>query len=320
MNTAPIHFYNQLAEDNFPTMAEEVLAGLTSKPKHCSPKYFYDQRGSELFEKICELPEYYPTRTEEGILRQAMPEIAELAGSHTTLVELGSGASRKVRLLLESLSVKCYLGVDISRDFLITSTRRLAEDYPWLEVHAACADFTRGIALPGGINSQRLVSFFPGSSIGNFTPEAAERFLTSLHRCLPTGSGLIIGVDLLKDRDILEAAYNDADGITAEFNLNLLDRLRRELGFDIQRERFSHRAFFNERHSRVEMHLDSMSSQVLSLGTRSIRFREGESIHTENSYKYSIPGFQRLASRAGFSSRRFWCDDDGLFSVHYLTG
>jgi dimethylhistidine N-methyltransferase len=319
MSAAEIHFYDQMTEARVPTMAEEVLAGLTAEPKYCSPKYFYDQRGSELFEKICELPEYYPTRIEEGILRQAMPEIAELTGRHTTLVELGSGASRKVRLLLESLSVKCYLGVDISRDFLISSTRRLAADYPWLEVHAACADFTRGIALPVSISSKQLVTFFPGSSIGNFTPEAAERFLTSLHRCLPTGSGLIIGVDLLKDHDILESAYNDADGITAEFNLNLLERLRRELGFDIQRERFSHRAFFNEHQSRIEMHLDSRGPQLLSLGNRSIRFREGESIHTENSYKYSIPGFQRLAGRAGFSSRRYWCDDDALFSVHYLT-
>lgn len=299
-------------------MAQEVLAGLLANPKYCSPKFFYDQKGSELFEKICELPEYYPTRTEEAILQQALPEIAELAGENATLVELGSGASRKVRLLLESLSVRCYLGVDISRDFLISSTRRLAADYPWLEVHAACADFTQGLALPDSINPQRLVAFFPGSSIGNFTPDAAEEFLVSLHRCLPTGSGLLIGVDLLKDPDVLEAAYNDADGITAEFNLNLLDRLRRELGLNIRRERFSHRAVFNEQQSRIEMHLDSRISQVLSLNNKVIRFREGESIHTENSYKYSIAGFQRLATRAGFSSRRVWTDDHSLFSVHYV--
>lgn len=318
MNSPEIHFHNQLAEDGLPTMAEEVLAGLTSRPKYCSPKYFYDHKGSELFEQICELPEYYPTRTEERILRRAMPEIAELAGKQATLVELGSGASRKVRLLLESLSVQCYLGVDISREFLIDSTRRLAADYPWLEVHAACADFTRGLALPDAINPQRLVAFFPGSSIGNFTPEAAERFLISLRRCLPSGSGLLIGVDLLKDRDILEAAYNDAEGITAEFNLNLLERLRRELGFTGQRAGFRHRAFFNERRSRIEMHLESRHPQLLSLNTRTIRFREGESIHTENSYKYTVPGFQRLARRAGFPSRRVWCDAQWLFSVHYL--
>ena len=319
MNAAEIHFHNQLSDDNQPGMAREVMAGLTDKRKWCSPKYLYDQKGSELFEKICELPEYYPTRTEEQILTQALPEIAELAGNNATLVELGSGASRKVRLLLESLSVRCYLGVDISREFLISSTRRLAADYPWLEVHAACADFTRGVDLPAAIRPQRLITFFPGSSIGNFTPDAAERFLKGLHRCLPTGTGLLIGVDLLKDRDILEAAYNDAEGITAEFNLNLLDRFRSELGMDIRRERFRHRAFFNEAQCRIEMHLDSQVSQVLSLGDRTIRFREGESIHTENSYKYSVPGFQKLARRSGFVSQRVWTDNTRLFSVHYLT-
>ena len=318
-NAAEIYFHNQLQDVGQESMAQEVLEGLQAKPKFCSPKFFYDQRGSELFEKICELPEYYPTRTEEAILAQAMAEIAELAGNNATLVELGSGASRKVRLLLESLSVQCYLGVDISRDFLISSTRRLAADYPWLEVHAACADFTRGIALPEAIRPDQLVAFFPGSSIGNFTPEAAERFLASLHRCLPQGSGLLIGVDLLKDHRVLEAAYNDEAGVTADFNLNLLEHLNRELGMEIRPERFRHRAFFNEAHSRVEMHLVSDIAQVLSLEGHTIRFREGESIHTENSYKYSIPGFQRLAARAGFASQKTWTDDDRLFSVHYLT-
>lgn len=318
-HAAEIVFHNQLQDRGQSSMADEVMEGLLSKPKFCSPKFFYDQRGSELFEKICQLPEYYPTRTEEAILRQAVPEIAVLAGSNATLVELGSGASRKVRLLLESLSVQCYLGVDISRDFLISSTRRLAADYPWLEVHAACADFTQGIALPEAISPQQLIAFFPGSSIGNFTPEAAERFLASLHRCLPRGSGLLIGVDLLKDHRVLEAAYNDADGVTAQFNLNLLERLNRELGMDIEPDRFRHTAFFNEDQSRVEMHLESRVAQVLSLDGHGIRFREGESIHTENSYKYSIPGFQRLASRAGFKGQKVWTDDERLFSVHYLV-
>lgn len=319
MNAADIHFHNQLPDDSFPTMAEEVLAGLISKPKFCSPKYLYDQKGSQLFEKICELTEYYPTRTEEAILARAMPEIAALAGEDATLVEFGSGASRKVRLLLESLSIQRYLGIDISREFLIESTRRLASDYPWLEVHAACADFTLGVSLPKAIDPSRLVGFFPGSSIGNFTPEAAEGFLHSLHRLLPPGSGLLIGVDLVKDHQTLEAAYNDADGITAEFNLNLLDRFQRELGLPFSRKHFRHRAFFNPEKSRIEMHLESRIAQVMQLEDRTLRFREGESIHTENSYKYSVPGFQRLASRAGFTSRRVWMDDHGLFSVHYLT-
>lgn len=319
MNISEVHFHNQLVEGNFPTMEQEVLAGLTSKPKYTSPKFLYDQKGSELFEKLCELPEYYPTRTEEAILAYAMPEIAALAGEDATLVEFGSGASRKVRLLLESLSVQRYLGIDISREFLIESTRRLAADYPWLEVHAACADFTRSISLPESIDSRQLVGFFPGSSIGNFTPDAAEGFLNSLHRLLPAGSGLLIGVDLVKDHQTLEAAYNDADGVTAEFNLNLLDRFQRELGLAFRRERFRHRAFFNAEKSRIEMHLDSCIAQVLHMKGQAIRFREGESIHTENSYKYSVPGFQRLAARAGFASRKVWMDDQGLFSVHYLT-
>ncbi len=319
MNAAEIHFHNQLSEDNFPAMAEEVLVGLTSKPKHCSPKFLYDQKGSQLFEKICKLPEYYPTRTEEAILTRAMPDIASMAGQDATLVEFGSGASRKVRLLLESLSVQCYLGIDISREFLIESTRRLAADYPWLEVHAACADFTRDVALPEMIAPRRLVGFFPGSSIGNFTPEEAERFLNGLHRLLPPGSGLLVGVDLIKDHQTLEAAYNDADGVTAEFNLNLLDRFRRELDLNIDRDRFRHHAFFNARRSRIEMHLVSRVAQVLKVNGQTIRFREGESIHTENSYKYSVPGFRRLAACAGFNSRKVWLDERGLFSVHYLV-
>ncbi|MGM0569087.1 L-histidine N(alpha)-methyltransferase [Marinobacter sp.] len=300
-------------------MAEEVLTGLTSRPKFCSPKFLYDQKGSELFEKICELPEYYPTRTEEAILARAVPEIANLAGPGATLVEFGSGASRKVRLLLECLSVNRYLGIDISREFLINSTRRLAADYPWLEVHAACADFTRPVDLPQDIEPNRLVGFFPGSSIGNFTPQEAEGFLKGLHRLLPPGSGLLLGVDLVKDQKTLEAAYNDLSGVTAEFNLNLLDRMQRELGLAIDRNRFRHHAFFNPRESRIEMHLESRVAQVLRFNGQTIRFREGESIHTENSYKYSVPGFKNLAARAGFSGRRVWVDEKGLFSVHYLV-
>ncbi len=318
MSAATVQFHNQLAENCVPTIAEEVLAGLTATPKYCSPKFFYDQKGSALFEKICELPEYYPTRTEEAILRRVVPEIANLAGPGATLVEFGSGASRKVRLLLECLSVDRYLGIDISREFLMDSTRRLAADYPWLEVHASCADFTQPLSLPQGMEPNRLVGFFPGSSIGNFTPDEAEAFLKGLHQLLPPGSGLLIGVDLIKNEKTLEAAYNDPSGLTAEFNLNLLDRFRRELDMNIDRQRFNHQAFFNSRESRIEMHLKSRVSQVLKFQGHTIRFREGETIHTENSYKYSVPGFQKLARRAGFAGRRVWVDDNGLFSVHYL--
>ncbi len=318
MSARQIQFHDQSQELEQSSMEAEILTGFRFSPKYSSPKFLYDQRGSELFDKICEQPEYYPTRTEEGILARAVPEIAELAGEGATLVEFGSGASRKVRLLLESMSIRQYLGIDISREFLIESTRQLAADYPWLDVHAACADFSRAMSLPAVIKPNRLVGFFPGSSIGNFTPEAAGQFLRQLHQLMPRGSGLLIGVDLVKDRGCLEAAYNDKAGITAEFNLNLLVRLRRELGMEIEPERFAHRALFNEEQSRIEMHLESRIDQVFSFAGESFRFRKGETLHTENSYKYTVAGFQELAARSGFVSRQVWLDDAQLFSVHYL--
>lgn len=299
---------------------EEMLQGLRAPQKYSSPKYFYDQRGSELFEQICRQPEYYPTRTEEHILANAVDEIASLAGSNATLVELGSGASRKVRLLLEAMRITRYLGIDISRDFLLESTRRLAADYPWLEVHAACADFCQRITLPDELEDKRLVGFFPGSSIGNFDPEKAQDFLAGLHDTLPPGSGLLIGVDLVKDPAILEAAYNDAAGVTAAFNLNLLHRLARELNANLDPKRFTHKALFNAKHSRIEMHLVSTLPQVINVAGEIIRFREGETLHTENSYKYTVEGFQALAGRAGFTSRAVWTDAGEQFSVHYLGG
>ncbi|MCC5882448.1 MAG: L-histidine N(alpha)-methyltransferase [Halomonas sp.] len=296
----------------------ELLEGLTSTPKYTSPKFFYDRRGSELFDAICEQPEYYPTRTEESILRAAAAEIAEVVGRDATLIELGSGASRKVRLLLEALHPLCYLGVDISRDFLLDCTHRLAVDYPWLEVHAAWADFSRPMSWPDGLTGERPVAFFPGSSIGNFTPEEAENFLGGLTQLLPPGGGLLIGVDLIKDRAILDAAYNDAAGITAAFNLNLLERLRHDFEAEVEPSRFRHRAFYNEVDHRIEMHLVSQCDQSLRLANECIFFDEGESLHTESSYKYSVSGFQDLAERAGFEPRAYWTDCDSLFCIHYL--
>ena len=317
--TTAVRFYDhQPAESSSLTMREEVLEGLRAPQKFCSPKYFYDQRGSELFEQICQQPEYYLTRTEEAILATAMDEIAALAGKNATLVELGSGASRKVRLLLEQMEITSYLGIDISRDFLLESTRKLAADYPWLEVHAACADFCQRITLPEALDERPLVGFFPGSSIGNFSPTEAGDFLAGLHTTLPEGSGLLIGVDLLKDPAILEAAYNDGAGVTAEFNLNLLGHLERELGASLDPERFVHRAVFNSKHHRIEMHLVSTMAQVITVAGETFRFQEGESLHTENSYKYSIDGFKALARRCGFISRAVWTDREKKFSVHYL--
>lgn len=300
------------------SLRDDILTGFAASPKQTSPKHFYDAEGSRLFERICEQPEYYPTRTEEAILAAACDEIARLAGAETPLLELGSGASRKVRLLLEALQPSRYLGIDISREFLIDSTRRLAADYPWLEVHAACADFCRPLRLPQAFRRARPLAFFPGSSIGNFEPHQALDFLRHLRRLLPDGSGLLIGVDLLKDRERLEAAYNDRAGVTAAFNLNLLRRIRRELNSDIQPRRFRHRAFFNPRESRIEMHLVSPLAQQVRIEERAFSFQPGESLHTENSYKYSPDGFLRLAERAGFHSEALWMDDERLFSVHFL--
>lgn len=319
MSTA-VHFHDQHVEGGGGTFRDDVIQGLGATPKALSPKYFYDERGSRLFEAICAQPEYYLTRTEEGILAGAAAEIAALVGPDALLVELGSGASRKVRLLLEAMRPGRYLGMDISRDFLLQSTRRLAADYPWLEVHAAWGDFSRRLHLPSGVQGRRAVAFFPGSSIGNFTPAEAEAFLSRLRRALPPGSGVLVGVDLVKESGLLEAAYNDAAGVTAGFNLNLLERMRRELGAEVDLEAFAHRAVFNEAASRIEMHLVSRRRQAIVLDGRRFVFEAGETLHTENSCKYRLEDFQALAARAGYRSSAVWLDDQALFSVHYLSG
>lgn len=300
------------------TLLTESLAGFASQPKSISPKFFYDQRGSELFEQICRQPEYYPTRTEEMILRLAREQIAHLAGRDASLVELGSGASRKVRLLLEALHPSRYLGIDISRDFLLSSTHRLAADYPWLDVHATCADFTQTLDLPEDILGEHPLAFFPGSSIGNFDPADALAFLHNLHAMLPSGAGLLIGVDLVKDKAVLERAYNDKAGVTAAFNLNLIERIRNELDSDIDPSRFEHRAFYNEQHARIEMHLLSREAQQVRIEDQTFDFAAGETLHTENSYKYTPASFRDLAGSAGFSAVAMWIDPWKLFSVHYL--
>lgn len=317
--SSAVRFHDQHVDAAGPSFRDDVIAGLSLERKRLSPKYFYDRRGSLLFEAICRQPEYYLTRTEEGILAAAAEEIAALVGPESLLVELGSGASRKVRLLLEAMRPSRYLGVDISRDFLLQSTRRLAADYPWLEVHAAWADFSERLRVPSGVEGRRAVAFFPGSSIGNFAPAEAEAFLARLRRALPPGSGVLIGVDLVKDRRVLEAAYNDAAGVTAAFNLNLLERMRRELGASVEPGNFRHLAFFDAAASRIEMHLVSECRQALVVDEHRFDFARGETLHTENSCKYSREGFQALAGRAGYRSSAVWSDAEGLFSVHYLS-
>jgi len=315
-----VRFFDQQPVDVADSsLRDDVLRGFAQAQKSLPPKYFYDQRGSELFEAITHQPEYYPTRTEEAILAAASGEIARLAGRDAALVELGSGASRKVRLLLEAMRPVGYLGIDISRDFLLASTQRLAADYPWLDVSAACADFSRPMALPDSLDGLRPVAFFPGSSIGNFTPEEAGVFLRNLHRMLPDTGGLLLGVDLIKDQTRLDAAYNDSAGVTAQFNLNLLERIRRELDTDLDPTRFRHLAFFDPSASRIEMHLVSTRDQTVRLEDRRFTFRAGERLHTENSYKYSLEGFRALAEDAGFRQLRVWTDPAQLFAVFYFA-
>jgi len=296
-----------------------VLEGLARPHKSLPCKFFYDQVGSALFDRICELPEYYPTRTELGILTTAAPQIAALAGRGGVLVEYGSGSSTKTRLLLDALAPDLYMPIDISRQHMLGACHALARDYPTLHLMAVCADYTRPFALPrvarGG---QRRLAFFPGSSIGNFAPLEALRFLRNVALQLATGDGLLIGVDTKKDPAILHAAYNDAAGVTAAFNLNLLARCNRELDADFDLGAFAHRAVYNAAAGRIEMHLDSLRAQTARVAGQAFAFTAGESIHTENSYKYRPDEFRHLATQAGFEPLHTWTDAGELFGVLYL--
>ncbi len=317
MKQQAIRFYDEHPAPA--TMQEEILQGLASRPRHIAPKFFYDERGSRLFDAICELPEYYPTRAEMSILESCAGEVARLSGPEVTLVELGSGASKKIRLLLEAVRPRRYLGIDISREFLRQSVQHLAHDYPWLEVHAACADFMQDFELPGSAGEGKKLAFFPGSTIGNFEPHDALAFLQRVRRLVQPDGALLIGVDLKKDPQVLHAAYNDNAGITAQFNLNLLQRLREELGADVNPQGFKHRAFYNGTRGRIEMYLVSRRAQDIRLLGQRFHFEPGESIHTENSYKYSLEEFHALGRGAGLRPRQVWLDSARLFSVHYLN-
>jgi dimethylhistidine N-methyltransferase len=316
MRTQTVRFYDEApASADF---REEVLRGFAAQPKRIAPKFFYDRRGSELFDRICELPEYYIPRVETAILRSAAREIADLIGPQSALLELGSGASRKVRLLLEALRPEVYLGIDISREFLLQSTRRLALDYPWLEVRALCADLYQPLPASALPKRRRRLAFYPGSSIGNFEPDDARAFLHGLQPLLGADGALLIGVDLKKDPAILHAAYNDAAGVTAAFNLNLLRRMQRELHVGVDVDAFAHRAFYNDAAGRIEMHLVSRHAQRVQLDGERFSFAAGEAIHTENSYKYTVAEFYALSRAAGFAIERTWTDPLAMFSVHYL--
>jgi dimethylhistidine N-methyltransferase len=297
----------------------DVIQGLSQPQKTLLPKYFYDQRGSELFDEICQQPEYYATRTEISILQNNANDIARLIGPDCVLIELGSGVSKKIRCLFDALSPASYLGIDISKDFLLLSTKRLARDYPDLEVHAVCADFTQKIELPEQCRSDRLVAFFPGSSIGNFEPDDAITLLKDVASMVGKGGKMLIGVDLKKDHAVLNAAYNDANGITANFNLNLLQRMREELQVDIDASQFDHHAFYNNEKGRIEMHLVSQCDQEIIVGCETFQLTRNEKLHTENSYKYNLRDFKAIAEKAGFQVEQVWLDPKELFSVQCLV-
>lgn len=295
----------------------EVIHGLQSKPKLIPPKFFYDEAGSKLFDAICEVPEYYPTRTEMALLYEHADEIAALIGKECLLIEPGSGSSQKVRLLLDALQPAAYMPMDISRAHLLNAAQQLSEDYPWLEVHATCVDFTTEMKLRFCPPSIHKVAFFPGSSIGNFEPADAIGFLRNMANMVGSGGGLLIGVDLKKDHSILNAAYNDAQGVTAEFNLNLLTRINNELDGRFNIDAFKHKAFYNPLMGRIEMHISSRENQIIAVGDEAVNFNEAETIHTESSYKYTVEEFSGLAQVAGFELVTVWTDVDDLFSLHY---
>ncbi len=301
-------------------LTAQVLHGLAQRPKRLSPTYLYDARGSALFELICRQPEYYLTRTELAIMRRYGAEIAQRIGSRALLLELGSGASLKTRILLDRLpDLAAYVPVDISRSSLGAATRAIRQSYPKLEVLPVEADFTRPFEVPAArAEAARTIVYFPGSTIGNFDTDPAVELLALARSLAGTSGALIIGIDLVKDRELLLRAYDDAAGVTAAFNLNILARLNRELGADFDTHSFRHAAVWNAAANRIEMHLESLVSQSVHLGGEEIDFDAGEPIVTEHCHKYTGSSFGALAARSGWRVRASWSDEQRLFSVLYL--
>ena len=299
----------------------EIVAGLRQPEKTISPKYFYDERGSQLFDAITHLPEYYPTETELGIMHTNMAEIAGLVGPQASLIEFGSGSSRKTRALLENLQeLAVYVPVDISEEHLHDAAAKIRAEFPGLEVLPVVADFTRPFALPDpSVMPLRNIVYFPGSTIGNFTRDTAQELLGVMHQEAGEDGALLIGVDLQKDGDIIERAYNDSAGVTAEFNLNMLRHLNREFGADFDLESYSHSAEYNEAEGRVEIRLISSRLQTITIGGQEILVADGEAILTEYSHKYTPQGFAEMAEAAGFAVAKVWTDAEQLFSVQYCV-
>ncbi|MET0219162.1 MAG: L-histidine N(alpha)-methyltransferase [Tardiphaga sp.] len=300
------------------SFAADVAEALSQHPKKLSPKYFYDEAGSQLFEQITKLPEYYPTRTELSILSERGKDISAIIPGNAALVEFGAGATTKVRLLLGQCQFGAYVPVDISGDFLTAQAAELRQDFPTLDVHPVVADFTTPFELPDAVKAMPKVGFFPGSTLGNFEPHEACAFLRSARQILGEGALMLIGIDLEKDEHVLHAAYNDAAGVTGQFNKNVLVRINRELGGDFDLGAFAHRAIYNKERHRIEMHLIAKQPQTVHVLGRSFDFRAGESIHTESSYKYSLERFAALARGSGWEPKASWTDADKQFSVHAL--
>lgn len=303
------------------SMLREVLTGLSKGQKAIHPKYLYDKKGSEIFEEICKVPEYYPTRAENEILSHYAEEMAEYIGEGALIIEPGSGSGEKVRHLLRVLKNPTgYVPIEISREILLRMTEELHEEFHDLRVLPVCADFTQDLELPITVDSTpgKKVIFFPGSTIGNLNPDEAIHFLKKYGEMVGEGGGLLIGVDLKKDKETFELAYDDPQGVTAAFNLNLLERLNREANATFDTDKFEHEAVYNETLGRVEMHLKSKIPQLVRVNQTVFRFHEGETIHTESSYKYSVEEFCELCAKAKFTIKQCWKDSNKLFSVYYF--
>lgn len=313
-----VYFYDQVAEISASDHYEEVLLGLRAPQKSISPKFFYDEQGSRLFTEITQQPEYYLTRTETRLLEKHATEISELIGDDFLLIEYGSGSSTKIRILLENLRPAIYAPLDISRDYLAEAAEALGREYPWLEVHATCVDFTSEFELPF-TSDKRRVSFFPGSSIGNFERDEAQMFLKRVRHLVGHNGGLLLGVDLKKDKSVLDAAYNDAAGITADFNLNVLSHLNEQYGVGFRVDGFEHHAEFSPELGCIQMFLVSLENQHVTLGDEQFSFVAGEKIHTENSHKYTTAEVTEMAKLAGFESVQLWQDESNYFAVFYLS-
>lgn len=299
-------------------LKQELIDGLCAKEKYINPKFFYDEAGSQLFEKIMQLPEYYPSRTEMGLLEQYKYEIAYALGENTVLIEPGAGNCEKVQHILHSLKPTCYMPIDISADFLFECARKLQDEFPYIKIHAVADDMKAKVETPIEFKNNEKVVFYPGSTIGNYEPSEALGFLKHVKDLVGKDGGLLIGVDLQKDKEILDAAYNDARGVTALFNLNALKHANKLLDSNIDVNLFEHVAFYNEEHSRIEMHLESTVEHKYNIDDiNQVSFSKSERIHTEYSYKYTIESFSKLAEQAGLKLKKYWVDDNDLFSIQY---